>query len=163
MSTLRLYTFCNFYLSSIQQGIQTAHIVGELHNNFQGNTYFEQWCRKDKTIIVCNGGMAKDLYEAYLLLSGPKQYLPITCFEEEAGALDIKGAESMTGFGIIVPEYIYDAEVCYRKSSICEGESFDDYRYYIWDKKDCSGERKFYPNDVEATVYDYIKSRSLAR
>jgi hypothetical protein len=32
---LRLYTFCNFYLSSIQQGIQSAHIVSELFVDYR--------------------------------------------------------------------------------------------------------------------------------
>jgi len=39
---MRLYTFVNYYLSSIQQGIQTAHIVSEMSNyseNFPD--YFE--------------------------------------------------------------------------------------------------------------------------
>jgi hypothetical protein len=34
MSELRFYTFVNFYLSSIQQGVQSFHVLGEMNNKY---------------------------------------------------------------------------------------------------------------------------------
>ena len=137
-------------MSSIQQGIQTAHLVGELQNKFNDDPLFDQWCKKDKTIIVCNGGMARDILDSYRELLELNLQLPIASFQEEAGALDIKGSASITSFGIIVPEYIYDAV------NLTELN-------YSWQSVDTNTNRSFCTGSRDEILYTYIKSRSLAR
>jgi hypothetical protein len=81
---LRLYTFTNFYLSSIQAGIQSAHLVGELVNRYlqpdvaidphawpevQASYIFKQWCKEHKTMIVLSAGANQDLHELKQLVS----------------------------------------------------------------------------------------------
>ena len=62
-SNLRLYSFCNAYLSSIQQGIQTAHVIGRMakfyrnHKSAEAQMFWD-WLEEghsNETIIVCNG------------------------------------------------------------------------------------------------------------
>src|SRR5271157_3990277 len=63
---LRLYSFVNFYLSSIQQGIQTGHAAVDLVRRYRhvlGKSgqpelcsMVEEWADKHKTFIILNGG-----------------------------------------------------------------------------------------------------------
>lgn len=126
---MRLYTFCNCYLSSIQQGIQTAHILGELHNMATANCItvasdtkigsvtqevlydkaalmIKDWSEQHKTIIVCNGGNAAMIRELITFFDTPENPFPWATFNEDNDSLD--GA--LTGVGIILPEEIYDAK-----------------------------------------------------
>ena len=106
---MRLYTFINCYLSQIQQGIQTAHILGEMTKNYKTakqERMMREYLVKDKTIIVCNGGnnsMLRDLYEFFRDQRNDFQF---TDFHEDGESLD--GA--LTGVGILLPEEIYDVK-----------------------------------------------------
>ena len=128
----RLYTFINFYLSSIQQGIQSAHIVSELfvmypqgksHNvtvkngELNSETHFVlgKWANFDKTIIICNGGMTSNLVENFetihmLAVRASKFAMPHVAFFEDCNALGVNDKGLMTGFGIILPEEMWAAE-----------------------------------------------------
>lgn len=127
----RLYTLVNMYLSPIQHGIQTAHIVSELFTNYEqididdyarstgggpipeftisrahaANVLFE-WGNEHKTIIVLNGGyqcVLEDTYDQFESLGNQLQ-LPHAKFREEAISLN----SAMTAVGIVVPSSIYD-------------------------------------------------------
>lgn len=141
-TNFRLYTFINFYLSSIQQGIQSAHIVSELFTKYpQGKTHnitinghaianahfaLQQWATEDKTIIVLNGGTSFDIRQDFITVdklcrlinekhdkepSKPGVYaMPHVAFYEDHNALGEVGNGLMTGFGVVVPEQIWDAK-----------------------------------------------------
>lgn len=115
----RLYTFINFYLSQIQQGIQTAHIVHELFMKYKDLVYrqyeveqvnarvvLHEWAANHKTIIVLNGGEGRAIAEMLEVTKrfGEKMDLPFVDFHEDEGLGNIR-----TGFGIVLPEEIFDA------------------------------------------------------
>lgn len=121
MDDLRLYTFTNFYLSSIQAGIQTAHVVGELFNRYSHDDEeaeaFEmlvEWNFKHKTIIVLSAGANEDLYniKAFLKAGGLPGYtldddtvLPYAWFHEDERSL----GGILTCVGIVLPAPIFNA------------------------------------------------------
>ena len=108
----RLYTFINFYLSQIQQGIQTAHIVHELFMKYRVMSSaapgrLNEWAANHKTIIVLNGGEGRSIAEM-LEVTKPfaaKMDLPFADFHEDECLGNIR-----TGFGIVLPEEIFDAK-----------------------------------------------------
>jgi hypothetical protein len=117
MSELRLYTFINFYLSSIQQGIQSGHVLGDMFvkykYNFDKSSLIYNWAEFHKTMIVLNGGPSIGIKEILEFLDAEADdfsfIAPYAPFYED----DISLEGIMTGVGIILPEEIYDA-VSYR-------------------------------------------------
>lgn len=122
---LRLYTFTNFYLSQIQIGIQSAHLIGELFNDYvldqktppgKATTLYQRiknemlvdWSLHHKTMIVLNGGnslMLTNLYEELMIL-GDKLNLPVSKFHEDEQSLN----NALTCVGLIIPDFLYDAK-----------------------------------------------------
>lgn len=111
---LRAYFVGNMYLSSIQQGIQAAHVLQEMHNKYcyMSNVAalkLTEWGYKHKTIILLNGGYSSDLeelYESFMRWTKNGTTIPVAKFHEEESALN--GA--LTSVGIILPESIYAKE-----------------------------------------------------
>ena len=104
----RLYSFVNCYLSSIQQGIQTAHLVSEIitnPNNSHNRHFVDEWATYHKTIIVCNGGNNKSLMNIYDLFQKNNNVFPWVKFREDDESL----GSILTGLAIILPEEIYDS------------------------------------------------------
>lgn len=110
---MRLYTFTNMYLSSIQNGIQSAHIVSELFSVYKHSSMMKllmDWANNHKTIIVCNGGQQDNLealYNKFDSICYDESHdfsLPYAKFYEEDKALN--GA--LTAVGILLPEFIYN-------------------------------------------------------
>lgn len=109
---MRFYAMGNYYLSSIQQGIQAAHALGEMFNQSPyGDSpvgrYLRDWCMNHKTMVLLNGGNSADLRDLWTLLSDERntQY-PIGKFSEDEQSLD--GA--LTCVAIVLPERLYNAE-----------------------------------------------------
>jgi len=119
MSELRLYTFINFYLSSIQQGIQSGHVLGDMFvkykYDFDKSSLIYNWAENHKTMIVLNGGPSigtKTILEFLDAEADDFSFVaPYAPFYED----DISLEGIMTGVGIILPEEIYDA-VTYRRA-----------------------------------------------
>lgn len=109
---MRLYTFVNMYLSPIQHGIQTAHIVSDLFVKYSSNdlyydaeyaqTYLYDWAENHKTIIVKNGGFSSNLIDIYDQISNQNVY-PCAIFREEVDALN----SAVTAVGIVLPADVY--------------------------------------------------------
>lgn len=133
---MRIYCFGNFYLSSIQQGIQALHVLGEMvnkysictvahddHNEkvFNGDspqaTMLADFLVNHKTAILLNGGAQKELDVLYgffnsgLLLE--KNEFPFAYFREEEDALD----SALTCVGIVIPFRIYELTDRLKKDS----------------------------------------------
>jgi hypothetical protein len=114
MTEYRLYSFVNMYLSDIQRGIQTAHLVHELFTKKPNYKHVEQidvlneWAENHKTIIVLNGGYSDNLKDIrYQLDRWADVYqLPMAYFNEGEDAPN--GA--LTCVGIILPSDIYDLD-----------------------------------------------------
>lgn len=114
---MRYYGFGNFYLSSIQQGVQAFHGLGDMlvHYNrfsdFNGSALKEahdnliEWAANHKTVILKNGGNSEDLHELFRFLeTGPGNY-PFVTFREDRASLN----NALTHVGIVLPEEIYGA------------------------------------------------------
>lgn len=113
----RLYSFTNFYLSSLQKGLQTAHLVEELNlkynltghiawRSLHGNVklaynVLHEWGKYHKTIIILNGGNSANLQLIYNKLAelNNSLSLPFTKFNEDEQSLN--GA--LTCVGLVVP------------------------------------------------------------
>lgn len=111
---MRLYSFTNLYLSSIQNGLQTAHIVSEMAAKYRADQYkgsvqyqqFYEWADSHKTIIILNGGYSSSLHELKRMFdeAGMLNTFPYAHFYEGEDALD--GA--LTAVGIVLPEWYYE-------------------------------------------------------
>lgn len=107
---MRLYTFGNFYLSSIQQGIQAAHLVADMFVDHQtpsiARDVLYDWAANHKTMISLNGGNHADITEKFLLIRrlGAELSLPVGSFSEDEMSLN----RAMTCTGIVVPQRVYD-------------------------------------------------------
>ena len=107
---MRAYFVNNMYLSSIQNGIQPAHVIHEMFRKYDGvicgdnlekRLQLYDWADNHKTIIVLNGGMTEHL-EKFLQLVENSQFTFATFYEPGIG-------NALTSIGIIVPEYFYTA------------------------------------------------------
>lgn len=112
---LRLYTFVNFYLSSIQQGIQSAHVAVDMLTQYKGRrgnavNLLNTWAAEDKTMIVLNGGMACDVSDGYEgMCMYDKSPYPFTAFFEEPGAIH-HSHKAITAWGLVLPPDVYNAK-----------------------------------------------------
>src|SRR5277367_6284157 len=125
---LRLYSFVNFYLSSIQQGIQTGHAAVDLVRRYRAdripagaawNKDVEdqidmavKWADDYKTFIILNGGDADGVIKALSVLS--VSGFPYIEFHEGEEALH----GIMTCCAVVLPESIFNAR--YREPDIMQ-------------------------------------------
>lgn len=103
---MRAYFFGNMYLSSIQQGIQAAHVTAELFmkaHSEEGNMFLLDWANNHKTMILLNAGYSEELRRLIEFFDTAENRYPWASFNEGQDALD--GA--LTCVGIVIPEKIY--------------------------------------------------------
>lgn len=106
---MRAYFFCNYYLSSIQQGIQAAHCLADMFTKYQEPTptrgMLYEWAIKHKTMIVLNGGNSFELNNLVLSIRSlcSETGYPYEVFTEDEPSLN----NATTCVGIVVPEQIY--------------------------------------------------------
>lgn len=104
----RAYHFGNYYLSSIQQGIQAAHAQTTLFrnaistNNQAQLCVLMQWAARPTTICL-NGGNAESLRALYEDLSDVDHSYPLAAFYEDEASL----SGLMTNVAIILPAHVY--------------------------------------------------------
>lgn len=116
---LRLYAFCNFYMNSISQGIQPAHVIGNMakfyrHSNTEPAKLFWNWLEEGKqngTIIVLSGGMGADVVEAFDEHAGNlhDNGIPSGIFYEEPRAFGTN-EPAPTCWACVLPEELYTAK-----------------------------------------------------
>ena len=127
---MRFYGFGNYYLSSLQQGLQAAHTVGEIfvkHNHAilnSVNDYTQpkeiellekadmvlDWAQHHKTMVLLNGGNSLSLQELFDFFDNEDNPYPYAKFHEDDQSLN--GA--LTYVGIILPEKIYETSLMMR-------------------------------------------------
>lgn len=160
---MRFYAMGNYYLSSIQQGIQAAHALGEMFNQYPygdspAGQRLRDWSLNHKTMVLLNGGNGANLRDLWTLLSDERNtdYV-VSKFHEDDQSLD--GA--LTCVAILLPERMYDAE-----------KVFPNRKYPAWDADLPPEERKhrWFVKDTdtmitgwEAELLDAIKRLPLAR
>ena len=109
---MRFYSFSNMYLSSIQTGIQSGHVIAEMAVKYQppGEGFTQQgrmfydWAENHKVMILLNGGYGENLHDLYAFIDQNEHLYPYAKFNESHEALD--GA--LTSVGIVLPEGIYN-------------------------------------------------------
>lgn len=115
---MRAYFFGNMYLSSIQQGIQAAHVTHELFSKYTSiapvSDFLFDWAsHPHKTIVLLNGGYGDNLRELIHRFDTRENPYPWTFFNEGEDSLD--GA--LTCVGIVLPEKIYETAKALREGN----------------------------------------------
>lgn len=129
----RFYSFNNMYLSGLQKGLQTAHVVAEMSNTIKNifafadakNEFkglhtddnvnelqkicsYNAWKAEHKTIIMLDGGNSAALQNILNIfdkfITEDNVPLAVTYFHESEGALNC----ALTCVGIILPKCIYE-------------------------------------------------------
>lgn len=132
---LRCYTFTNFMLSSIQQGIQSGHAAMEIVNKYLLVTGWQNgyadvvtdWAANHKTIVCLNGGNADGVREWKGLLdvgmSTGAHTLPYAPFFEDEQSLD----GNLTSVAVILPARIFEG------ASLLRQAKYKDDVHVTWD------------------------------
>lgn len=115
---LRCYTFTDFMLRPIQQGIQPGHAALELVNKYMLVTGWQNghaetiadWIGNHKTLICLNGGMYGDVVETLEFLEGEDNPFPFTGFVEEANQ-----GGNLTSVAVILPARIFETSGLFRR------------------------------------------------
>ena len=126
---MRFYGFGNYYLSSLQQGLQAAHVISDMAmkcayecpDEMSGWNQFSDWAKNHKTIVLLNGGNSADLLELYEFLSNPANKYPTALFSEDEQSLN----SALTSVGIILPAEIYESAALIRANAILSGTNVD--------------------------------------
>lgn len=109
----RLYSFvANHYLSPLQCGLQTAHVVSEIavteHLTKSLERSFIDWAQDDKTIIICGAGNHQGVLDCWAELQRTGINPGFV-----TGAIFREDEQSMNGMatacGVIVPERYWGA------------------------------------------------------
>ena len=115
---MRFYSFSNMYLSSLQVGLQSAHVISDMFVKYplpEDATpapafYLHHWAGKHKTMILLNGGYSETLRNLIKFFDQQENPYPWDSFNEAEDALD--GA--LTCVGIVLPEKIYESSAYIR-------------------------------------------------
>lgn len=118
---MRFYGFGNYYLSSLQQGLQSAHCVSELFVKYElGSSQYEKvmdWARNHKTMVLLNGGNSANLqfiHDEFIRMQENGFNLPFVKFHEDEASL----GGALTYVGVVVPEHIYENAAKVRSSEL---------------------------------------------
>jgi hypothetical protein len=159
---MRAYFFTNFYMSSLQKGIQSLHCITDLMVQYDDVMRSPQeqarkdmlmdWAANHKVVILLNGGNSADLQEIYdkLASTSPQTTYPYGKFNEDEQSLN----NALTCVGVVVPEKIYLlADLIRRKEPVMHTLS-------IIDK---NGTMVVYElTDADMAVADILSQYSLA-
>lgn len=157
---LRFYCFVNYYLSSIQQGIQTGHCAVDVVRKYaragrpsdihpSSESMVNNWADNHKTFITLNGGNHQSLQNALevIQMSG----LPYATFNEDYQSL----GGIMTCVGVVVPASIFTAKAL--PSSLEAPQVFE----ASWVADDGQIETALY--DEASPQYNFIKLLKSSR
>lgn len=169
---MRFYALGNMYLSSIQQGIQAGHALGEIVAKYEYSAAkkVEQNIVKDfltnhKTWVLLNGGTWEEITEFAVFLNSAtslKYPIPYSSFHEDAKSL----AGIVTCVGLILPKEYYEA-VPYKKLSLEQLKRVPyvttDEDYFYFDDPEISEVIGFAKSTQDWELINRIKSCPLAR
>lgn len=121
----RFYGFGNYYLSSLQQGLQAGHTVAQLFVEHTGEklSQVHEWAKNHKTMVLLNGGNSlslANLHEKFNMWSQEGMPFAFAKFNEDEQSL----GGALTYVGIILPNDIYDAAAALRAGVVMESEIF---------------------------------------
>jgi hypothetical protein len=157
----RLYTFvANHYISPLQCGLQTAHVVSELSlykTNTQQHAAFESWASMDKTIIICGAGNHAGVVACYdeIQRTASALDLPFAIFREDEQSMN----GMATACGVIVPQKYYDAKFVPPDGANASDASIFGYWEYIAEN---GARTAYWETHPEGQFIQHIKSFRLA-
>ncbi len=160
----RFYAFvANLYLSPLQCGLQTAHVVADMSMSFtdedEASEAYIQWATSDKVIIICgalNHGGVTNCYDTLLNFRLPIE-LPIDIFYED----EISMNGMATACGVVVPNIYFDAVYDAGESDPCLDQTVYGPAYIYTDKE--TGDYIRFPlSSQEGQFIQHIKSYRLA-
>lgn len=61
----RMYSLVMYNISSMQKGVQTAHVVLEYANRYKDDNDLKEYIQHDKTLIILDGGTSLDLKQLF--------------------------------------------------------------------------------------------------
>ena len=155
---LRFYCFVNFYLSQIQQGIQTGHAAVDLVRQYakvqryhviveRNYNLVNRWADDYKTFITLNGGNLDGINEATTIIRATE--LPMVKFYEDEVSL----GGIQTCVGVVLPQSIFNA-----KKNI-SSDGFEAYTY----TDIATGKETWYHNDTQYfALIQLLRSSRLA-
>jgi hypothetical protein len=122
---MRLYTFTNYYLSSIQQAIQGAHAGFDMFVKYRTN-YFAgmmmwDWAGNHKTMMCMNGGNNESLMGLVEFFDDINNPYPYAAFHEDGESL----GGVLTSVAILLPAKIYDTAAAIRTTKLAEWGSLN--------------------------------------
>jgi hypothetical protein len=134
-----MYCLAEKHLSSIQKAIQSAHAIVEYGLTYGNTPEYKQWAKKDKTIVILDGGNSIDLdsIKDQLRCEG----WPFEVFYEP----DMDNF--MTAIAFLAPDRVYD----YKNW----GVSYDDYREKVYPGK---AHYDTWLNDIGGKPAEAVKS-----
>jgi hypothetical protein len=147
----RLYSFvANHYLSPLQCGLQTAHVVGDMSVRYRHDqsekVIYDSWASDHKTIIICGAGNHAGVKAAYEKIYFTRDLettsLPSAIFREDEQSMN----GMATACGIIVPHVVYDAHYEAQQDT------------YIW----LGDGKEIYLSKKEIALHEFIKGYKLA-
>lgn len=116
----RFYGFGNYYLSSLQQGLQSAHCIADMFVKYNKKKAKKEiiydWAENHKTMVLLNGGNSLVLEQTHQFLEelkGVGMNLPYQLFYEDEQSLN--GA--LTYVGIVVSSEIYELAATFRANA----------------------------------------------
>lgn len=113
---MRLYTFTNYYLNTISQGIQPLHVLGRMFAKYRGlsqpGAVLYDWEANHTTAISCSAGDYQGVLDCAQAIErfANTLELPWATFHEDQRSL----GGLMTSCGIVVPAHIYEASALLR-------------------------------------------------
>lgn len=151
----RLYSFvANLYLSPLQCGLQTAHVVSELSaakNRHTRDSAYKTWAEHDKTIIICAALHHGGVLECYEELKRINSALLLPCALFREDEVSMNGMA--TACGVIVPKEYYEAQPV----------KGDDGKVFAWEFIDEQFKASRYPlTHAEGQFINHIKGYRLA-
>ena len=133
---MRFYGFGNYYLSSLQQGLQSAHVIGELFTQYEQNTeqfgIVHDWAKNHKTMVLLNGGNSaalQELFDFFQKFQTQGMTLPFAKFHEDEQSL----GGALTYVGIVVPEKYYNAAAQIRTNGSNGVAMLKEYDFHEWE------------------------------
>lgn len=123
---LRCYTWTLYQLSSIQQGIQSAHAAVELVATRYDNRLVYDWAMKWKTMVLLNGGDHREMQDRVAFFAASANRFPWAEFNESRDSL----ASIMTSVAIILPARIFETASEMRKDRNFDKSRLNDFLHY---------------------------------
>lgn len=173
----RLYTFtANLYLSPLQCGLQSAHVVGniaatmdhlELANfdSIRTSQAFHDWAHLDKTIIICAATNHAGVEACWAEIEriNTALLLPAAIFHEDEDSMN----GMATACGVVVPAKYWDTQFSKEESMWLDHPNGTRTKHVsaqaYWFHQDERGyETRYYLSHAEGQFINLIKSYRLA-